>query len=109
MTVEEVHAEGLHGAGAVAAQRTRLHQIVLAHVFVLEMRTHRNLTLEAAIADRTVVRQRLCVRGEVLGQVVLPKESLLTDAAFVGLHAGVPLLVSTHVGAIRKLHLKRGN
>jgi hypothetical protein len=80
---------------------------VLTNVFVLEMRAHRNLPLEAAIANRTVIRQRLCVRREVLSQVVLAEESLLTDATFVRLHACVPLFVSTHVGAIRKLHLKR--
>jgi hypothetical protein len=47
------------------------------------------------------------VRGEVLGQVVLAKESLLANATLVGLDSGVPLLVPTHVGAIGKFHLRK--
>lgn len=74
MPVEEVNPQRLHGARPVAAQRARLHQIMLANVLVLKVGPHRDLALEAPIADRTVVWQGLCVRGEVLRQVVLTKK-----------------------------------
>jgi hypothetical protein len=78
-----VDAQRFHRAGPVAAQWTRLDQIVLAHMLVLEVGSHRDLPLKASIADRTVVGQCFGVGGEMLGQVVLAEESLLADAAFV--------------------------
>lgn len=78
---------------------------MLAHVLVLEVSTHRNLPLKATIADWTVIGKGLGVSGEVLGQVILAEESLLTHPTFVRLDSGVSLLVPAHVGAIRKFHL----
>lgn len=45
----------------------------------------------------------------MLRQVILAKESFLTDATLVGLHARMPLLVPPHVGAIGKFHLEKKN
>lgn len=105
MPVEEVYPEGLHRSRSVAAERAGFDEIVLTDVLVLEMCAHGYLSLETSIADRTMVGQCFGVCGKVLRQVVLAEESLLTDAAFVGLNAGVSHLVPTHVGAIGKLHI----
>lgn len=74
MPVEEVHAQRLHRARPVAAQGARLDEIMLAYVLVLEMSSHRNLSLKSSVADGAVVWQGFRMRGEVLGQVVLAKE-----------------------------------
>lgn len=78
---------------------------MLAHVLVLEMGSHRDLPLKAAIADRTVVGQRFGVRGKVFGQMVLAEEPLLAHTALVRLHASVAHFVAPHVGAIGELHV----
>lgn len=74
-------------------------------MLVLEVRSHRNLTLEAAIADGAMVGQRLGVCREVFGQMILAKETFLADATLVRLHARVPHLVAPHIGAVGELHV----
>lgn len=105
MTIEEMHSQRFHGAGAIAAQRTRLDQVMLADMFILEMGSHGDLSLKSSIADRTVVRQCFCVRRKVLSQVILPKEPFLTHTALVGLDTCVTHFVSSHIRAVRELHV----
>lgn len=55
MTIEEMDAQRFHCAGPIVAQRTRFDEIILADMLILEMCSHRNLSLKAAITDRTVI------------------------------------------------------
>lgn len=76
MSVEKVHSQRLHRARSVAAQGTRFDEIMLSDVFVLEVCSHRDLSLKPAVANRAVVWQGLCMRCEMFGQVILPEESV---------------------------------
>jgi len=69
------------------------------------MRSHRDLPLEAPVANRTVKRQRFRVRRKVFGQMVLTKETFLANFTFVRFHPGVPHFVPPHVGAVREFHI----
>lgn len=100
MPVEEVYPQGFHRTGPIAAQWTRLDQVVLTDVLVLEVSSHRDLPLETPIADRTVVRQCFGVRGKVFRQVVFSEEPLLADSTLVRLDTRVTHLVTPHVGAV---------
>lgn len=69
-------------------------------MFVLEVGSHCDLTLESSVTNGAMIRQAFRVRREMLGQVILSKESFLANAAFVGFDARVSHFVSTHVRAI---------
>lgn len=74
-------------------------------MLVLEMCTHRNLSLESSVANRAMIRQAFRVRREMFRQVILSEESFLAHATFVGFYARVSHFMATHVGAIGKLHV----
>lgn len=65
MSVKEMNSEALHGGGTVAAEGASFDKVVLADMLVLEVRAHGNLALEPSVAYRAMVRQALCVGGEV--------------------------------------------
>lgn len=73
---------------------------MLADVLVLEVSAHCDLPLEAAVANRAVVRQRLRVRGEMLGEMILAEESLLTHTTLIRLDTCVSHFMAAHVGAV---------
>lgn len=100
-----MNSQTLHSRGAIAAQGASFDKVVLADVLVLEVCAHCDLALETSVANRAMVRQALCVGGEMLGQVVFSEEPFLANATFVGLNSGVPHLVATHVGAVGELHV----
>lgn len=52
---------------------------MLAHMFILEMGPHRNLPLEAAVADWAVVWQGFRVGREVFGQMIFSEKPAKND------------------------------
>lgn len=100
-----MYSETFHGRRTVAAEGASFNEVMLSDVFVLEVRAHSNLALEPPITYWAMIRQTLGMCCEMFGQVVLPKEPFLADAALVGFDTSVPHLMSTHVGAIRELHI----
>jgi hypothetical protein len=79
--------KAFHSCRTIIAQWTRLDHIVLTDMLVLKMSAHRDLPLETSIAYRAMIRQGFRMRREVLGEMVLPKKSLLTYSTFVWFHA----------------------
>lgn len=95
-----MHPKGFHRSRPVATQGTGFDQVVLAHVFVLEMCPHRYLSLETSITDRAMVGQCFGVRCKMLREMILAEKSFLTDATLVRFDASVTHLMSTHISAI---------
>lgn len=100
-----MYSKAFHSGRAITTQGASLDEVVLANMLVLEVSTHRNLSLESAVANRAMVRQAFRVRRKMFRQVILSEEPFLANATFVGLHARVSHLVATHVRAIGKLHV----
>lgn len=100
-----MYSKTLHGRGAVTTQRASFDEVVLSDVFVLEMSTHGNLTLESSIAYWAMIRQAFSVGCKMFGQMIFPEESFLTNATFVRFDPCMPHFMSTHVSSIWKLHI----
>lgn len=105
LPVKKMYSQTLHGTSPITAQRTRLDQIMLSHMLVLEMCPHGDLSLETPITNRTMIRQRFGMCGEMLCQMIFSEEPLLTHSTLIWLHSSVAHLVTTHVGAVREFHV----
>lgn len=74
-------------------------------MFILEMGSHCDLPLKAAITNRAMIRKGFCVSGKMLGEVIFAKETLLTHSALVGLDPRMPHFVPSHISAVGEFHV----
>lgn len=84
--------EAFHSRRTIVTKRTRLDHIVLAHVLVLKMSTHCNLSLETSVTYWAMVWQSFRMRREVFCKMVLPKESLLAYSTLIRFYTCMPHL-----------------
>lgn len=100
MSIKEVYSETLHSGCTVATQRASFNKVMLSNMFVLEVSTHCDLSLESSVAYRAMVWQAFGVGREMFCQMVLPEESLLTNATLVWFDASVTHFMAPHIRAI---------